>query len=170
MEPFIGQLMAAGFGFAPRGWALCNGQTLSIQGYQALFSLLGTTFGGNGINNFQLPNLQAKIPLSSGQLTGGSNYLLGQPGGEVAVTLLMNQVPPHSHLAMASTNSVSVLPPSGNALASNVGLYVSGQAPSPAMNANSIVPAGSSQPHENRQPFLVINWCIALVGVYPTRS
>src|SRR6202042_2325155 len=159
---FLGQLMAAGFSYAPKGWALCNGQPLAIRQYQALFSLLGPTFGGDGRTNFNLPNLQGSIPLSFGTNPQfGSNYVLGQVGGQASVILASNQVPAHGHTALASNNAVSANPPSGNALASNVGMYVSGQTPATQMNANSIAPAGSSIGHENRQPFLVINWCIA---------
>jgi microcystin-dependent protein len=168
--PFLGQLMAAGFNFAPKGWALCNGQTLAINQNQALFSLLGTTFGGNGVQNFMLPNLQGRIPLSFGQGPGLSNYNLGQIGGETALILAANQVPGHTHNAVASSSAPSVKPPSGGALASNVGMYTSGQTPGTAMNASSVVPAGGSQPHPNQQPFLVINWCIALTGIFPSQN
>ena len=168
--PFLGQLMAAGFGFAPRGWVLCNGQTMGITQYAALFSLLGTTFGGNGTTTFLLPDLQGRIPISSGQGLGLNNYVLGQAGGETGVVLFSNQVPGHSHMVVASSNSPSVKPPTGNALASNLGMYTSGQSPSTAMNGGSVAKTGGSQPHPNQQPFLVINWCIALSGIFPSQN
>ncbi len=168
--PFLGQLMSAGFGFAPRGWALCNGQLMAINQNQALFSLLGTTFGGNGQTNFALPNLQGRIPLSSGQGVGLSNYVLGQVAGETAVTLTSGMVPSHNHMVVASSNGPTLKPSAGSALASNVGMYTSNQAPGAAMNGNSVAPAGGSQPHSNQQPYLVINWCIALTGIFPTQN
>jgi microcystin-dependent protein len=147
-DQFIGQLMAAGFSFAPKSWVLCNGQSLPINQNQALFALLGTIFGGDGRTNFNFPNLQGSIPLSS-----GSNYVLAQTGGQASVILASNQVPPHGHTAVASNNAVSANPPANNALASNVGMYVSGQTPTTPMNSNAVAPAGGSVPHENRQPF-----------------
>jgi microcystin-dependent protein len=163
--PFIGQLMAAGFSFAPKGWTLANGQTLAINQYQALFSLLTTTFGGDGVTTFQLPNLQGRIPMGV-----GSAYNLGNKGGEPSLILAANQVPPHGHTVVASSAGPTVHAPASNALASNVGMYVSGKTPATAMNSGAVAPNGGSVAHENRQPFLVINWCIALTGIFPSRS
>ena len=167
--PFVGQLMAVAFNFPPKGWTFCNGQSVQISSNQALFSLLGTFYGGNGVTNFNLPNLQGQIPLGMGS-SGFSNYNIGQAGGAAGITLTTNEVPPHGHVVIASSNAPSLNPAVGNALASNVSMYVSGSAPTNGMNNQSIAPAGGSVPHENRQPYLVINWCIALTGIFPSRT
>jgi microcystin-dependent protein len=169
-NPFLGQIMAVAFNFAPKTWAFCNGQLMTINQNQALFALIGTTFGGNGSTTFALPNLQGRIPISSGQGQGLSSYVLGEISGFPAITLASNQVPTHGHTAFASSNGVAAGAPAGNALASNVSMYASGHAPTTPMNSGSIQPTGGSQPHENRQPYLVINWCIALQGIFPTRG
>jgi len=164
-EPFIGQLTLGAWSFAPKGWALSNGQLLPINQYQALFSLLGTYFGGNGTTNFGLPNLQGRTPIGI-----SSQFPIGSVGGEPQHTLTLNEVPPHMHKVNATSATANASSPS-NALLAAGGLaaYVPPSSLA-AMNAQVIGPAGGSQPHENRQPFLVMNWCIALNGIFPSRS
>ncbi len=164
MEPFIGQLLLASFGYATGYFVPCNGQTLAINSNQALFSLLGTTFGGDGRTNFALPNLQGRTPVGFGN---GIN--MGQAGGEEAHTLTAQEVPPHGHSLNASANS-SPVPPTANLLGSaGVVAYAAPTSQAP-MNPATLSMVGGSQPHENRQPFLVMNWMIALGGIFPSRS
>lgn len=179
-EPFLGEIRPTSFGFAPRGWAMCNGQLLSIQQNQALFALLGTFYGGNGVQTFALPNLQSRIPIHQGQGPGLSPYTIGQVGGVEAVTLLQNQMPSHTHLVSASSNSGTSTAPSGNLL----GVTNSGTAPAPVagqldfvttlpnttMEPATIGDVGSFQPHSNVQPYLTINFIIALQGIFPSRN
>lgn len=163
--PFLGQLMLFPFNFAPKGWTMCNGQLLSIQQNQALFSLLGTTFGGDGRTTFGLPNLQGRTPVGAG---GGFN--LGQTGGEESHTLTINEVPAHFHSLNATTTSADKTAAANNVLGTpSQGIY----APPGnivGMNQGSISAYGGSQPHENRQPFLVMTWCIALQGIFPSQN
>lgn len=166
--PFIGQLMAVPFNFAPLGWMLCNGQTLPIASNQGLYAAIGSNYGGTA-STFNLPNLQSRVPIGYGS-NAGVNYALGQGGGEASVTLTLSQVGPHSHSMMASGNGPGANLPAGNALASNSSMYVSGQNPSTALNSAAIANAGSNTPHENRQPFLTINWCISLTGIFPSNN
>jgi microcystin-dependent protein len=168
-EPFLGQLMCVGFNFAPRGWALCNGQLLSISQNSALFSLLGTTYGGNGTTTFALPNLQGRVPAHTG---GPSNYIQGELLGFDSVSLITAQIPSHTHAVNADGANGSQPGPIGNYPAAD-GAGVTAEystAFSGQMNANMIAPAGGGLPHENRQPTLVLNWIIALEGVFPSRS
>jgi microcystin-dependent protein len=168
-----------GFNFAPSGWALCNGQTLSISQYSALFALLGTTYGGNGTTTFQLPNLQGQVPIHQG-MGGGGTYVIGEVGGSPTVTLLSNQMPLHSHVVNAVTStSGNVAQPTGAYPATvqitgetkggTVNTY-STAAGNTTMNQNMIAAAGGNVPHNNMQPYLVVNFCIALVGVFPSRN
>ena len=166
--PFIGSLMSAAFNFPPKGWALCNGQTIQISQNQALFSLLGTTFGGNGQTTFLLPDLRSRTPISF-----SSGYTLGTPGGEEHHTLSVAELPGHSHnLTASGANTGLTTRLSGNSPAvtpSGSPLYGPFQNTAP-MNPAVLAQSGNSQAHENRQPFLVINWVIALTGIFPTRS
>lgn len=169
-EPFIGQIKVFGFNFAPRFYALCNGQLLPISTNQALFSLLGTTYGGNGTTNFALPNLQGRAALHFGQGPGLSNYSQGQTGGEENHTLLQTEMPQHNHLAAASNNTADQTYPPGNLWAnagSGPGFSSTGGS---TMNLQSLANAGGSQPHNNMQPYLVVNYCIALSGLFPSRN
>jgi microcystin-dependent protein len=169
--PFLGQITMFGFNFPPRGWATCSGQLLPINQNQALFSLLGTTYGGNGTNNFALPNLQGRVPVHSGssQGPGLSPYPLGSQTGSENVTLLSTQIPAHSHPVVASGNA----PTQGalsNALwatAANIPYASSANA---TMAASALTLAGGSQPHPNMAPSLVVNFCIALQGIFPSRN
>jgi len=163
-DPFLGEIRIFSFGFAPKGWALCNGQLLPINQNQALFALLGTFYGGNGQNNFALPNLQGCAPFHLG---GGLTQ--GQTGGEEVHTLLQTEMPQHTHPAVGSSNSASAASPAGALWASlSGGGYQPG--PNTDLNPASVASAGGSQPHENRSPFLVLNFCIALQGIFPSRN
>jgi microcystin-dependent protein len=169
MEPFLGQLMLVPYNFAPQGWAFCNGQIMSIAQNSALFSLLGTTYGGNGQTTFALPDLRGRVAISSGQGPGLQNYSLGEVAGSESVTLLSTQMPAHTHLVGASTGSAQATP--DNAFpGSDTSTQIYDLAASTTMNPQMIQPAGGSQPHENRQPYLVLNYIIALQGVYPSRG
>jgi len=169
MEPFLGQLMLVPYNFAPQGWAFCNGQIMSIAQNSALFSLLGTTYGGNGQTTFALPDLRGRVAVSSGQGPGLQNYSLGEVAGSESVTLISTQMPAHTHLVGASTGSAQATP--DNAFpGSDTSTQIYDLAASTTMNPQMIQPAGGSQPHENRQPYLVLNYIIALQGVYPSRS
>jgi microcystin-dependent protein len=162
--PFLSEIRIMSFNFPPKGWALCNGQILPINQNQALFSLLGTTYGGDGRVNFALPNLQGRVPLHM-----GSNFVLGQNGGEAAHTLNISELPAHTHTPVGSSNNASAASPSGNLWAAQTaGTY----APTPDTNLNpaSITNTGGSQPHDNMSPYLVLNFCIALQGIFPSRN
>jgi microcystin-dependent protein len=169
-DPFVAEIRMVGFNFAPRGWATCDGQILPISQNTALFSLLGTTYGGNGSTTFALPNLQGRSPLQPGQGPGLSLYDLGETTGQSDVTLLQSEIPQHNHTfgalnAVGDTNN-----PSGSVPARVLGEtpYVNA-APNTAL-AQSLVQAGSSLPHNNLMPYLVVYFCIALQGIFPPRS
>jgi microcystin-dependent protein len=167
-EPFLGQISLFPYNFAPRGWALCNGQILSIAQNTALFSLLGTTYGGNGQTTFALPDLRGRVPISSGQGPGLTNYTLGEVGGNETVSLNVNQNAAHSHLASVTNGASAGGRPAGT-VPSAGGAYAAagdGSTFSPSFIAN----AGGNQPHENRQPYLVLNYCIAVEGIFPSRN
>jgi microcystin-dependent protein len=178
MEPFLGQITLFPFNFAPNGWAFCQGQLLPISQNTALFSLLGTFYGGNGVSNFALPDLRGRVPIGQGQGPGLSNYAIGSVQGVETVTLLASQSPPHSHpfqafAVQATTNAPSgALPAQGHSTgrgAPAVNTYAPLQTAVPLASAQ-VNPAGNSQPHNNLQPYLTLNWCIALQGIYPSRS
>jgi microcystin-dependent protein len=163
-QPYIGQLLLASFNFAPKNYLACNGQLLAIQQNPALFALLGTTYGGNGVQNFALPNLQGRTPVSV-----GNGFVQGQTGGEETHTLVQSEVPQHTHAIQASTaaNKTAV---DGSLVAGGGTTIFAAPSNLTGMNNGVLSPFGSSQPHENRQPYLVMNWCIALQGIFPTRS
>jgi microcystin-dependent protein len=175
---YLGQITMFGFGFAPKGWALCNGQTLSIAQNAALFALLGTSYGGNGQTTFQLPNLQAAVPISEGQGAGLSSYVLGQNGGIPNVTLALNQLPSHGHTFNASKTNAAAATLSGNIPAtSTVGsppIFYASQGTPPLvfvpLAAGACTTVGSSQAHSNLMPSLTISFCIALTGIFPSRN
>ena len=170
-EPFLGQLSIFSFNFPPKGFALCNGQILPINQNAALFSLLGTTYGGNGTTNFALPNLQSCTPISGGQGPGLNNYVEGQTGGEETHTLLYNEMPEHVHTLQATGNAGSTRSPSNAALCQpDTKMYVEPDFPLTTLSPNSVASTGGSQPHDNRQPYLVLNFCIALQGIFPSRN
>jgi microcystin-dependent protein len=174
MEAFIGQLALVAFNYAPQNWALCNGQILPISQYAALFSLLGTSYGGDGVTTFALPNLQGRVPIHAGSGAGLSPYNIGQNGGVESVALNVTQMPAHSH-QINTYDSATTPPveksPTGNILGgpTKFASYAS-EAPNSTLSANSVTPQGGSTPHTNLQPFLVLNWVICLNGIYPSRG
>jgi microcystin-dependent protein len=168
-QPFIGEIRIMAFNFPPRFWAMCNGQLLPINQNQALFALLGTQYGGNGTTNFALPNLQGRVPIEQGTLAGGNFYPIGQVAGELSHTLSATEMPAHTHSVLGSSDTGSGIVPAANVVASASGLY--GAAASlTGLNPASVGNSGGSQAHENRQPFLVLNFCIALQGIFPSRN
>jgi len=171
-SPFLGSLMSVAFNFAPRGFVLCNGQIVAINVNQALFSLLGTTFGGDGRTTFGLPNLQSRTPISSGTGPGLSNYPLGQLGGQELHTLIPSEMPAHVHALSANSATAALPKVTGNSPGvspSASPIYGAAQGLQ-SMNSATLAAAGNGQPHENRQPFLVINWVIAMTGIFPTQN
>jgi microcystin-dependent protein len=168
--PFIGEIRMFGGNFAPLDWALCDGQLLPISQNTALFSLMGTTYGGDGVNTFALPNLQGRVPLHMGSL-GSSNYTLGTTAGEETVKLTTAQMPAHSH-EFVSSGIAGLDNPAGSVLgapAAGTELYAAG-GPTGTMNAAGNVPVGTNTPHPNLMPYLVTNFIIALYGIYPSQN
>jgi microcystin-dependent protein len=164
-DPFVGEIRLMSFNFAPQGWALCNGQTLLISQNQALFSLLGTTYGGNGQTTFALPDLRSRVPLHMG---GG--HTLGEQAGTETVTLTQGQLPAHNHRVRArSTATGGVATPNGNYLGGGNNVYGT-QGALTALSAASLTSVGGSQPHNNLQPYLTISFCIALQGIFPSQN
>jgi len=165
-EPFISEIKIFSSYYAPRGWALCNGQLLPINQNQALFALLGTTYGGNGQTNFALPNFRGKVPVHV-----GNGHVLGETAGTPSVTVSIQQMPEHLHMLMASnTQGDSVAPGSNSVLArSTADAYAPPQS-LVALRAGSVSNVGGSQPHNNMQPYLVLNFCIALQGIFPSQN
>jgi microcystin-dependent protein len=178
-DPFVAEIRIFPFNFPPTGWATCDGQLLPLSQNTALFALLGTTYGGNGKTNFALPNLQGSAPMQPGQGAGLSLRDLGQIGGIETVTLLQSEIPVHAHSVQATTVVANSDQPAGNSLArgqysfqGNSGaapMYFNG-APDTMMAPQAIAPSGGSQPHNNMQPYLTLNFCIALQGVFPPRN
>ena len=163
-EPFLSEIRMMSFNFAPNGWALCNGQQLPINQNQALFSLLGTTFGGNGQTTFGLPNLQGKVPIHTG---GG--FTLGQTGGEQSHTVTSAELPTHTHALQATSSNGSAIIPTGNLLAGGTPQpYHAQDGNVTAMNPASVANVGGSQAHQNMKPFLALNFSIALQGIFPS--
>jgi microcystin-dependent protein len=177
-EPFLGEIRMFGGNFAPSGWALCNGQLLSISSNAALFSILGTSFGGNGQSTFGLPNLQGRVPIHWGNGAGLSPYTLGQNAGVETVTLTQNQIPTHNHLINSVNGSnANSTKPSGaypGAITSSVTTTkvdaYSNATPDSQMNTAAVSTVGGSQPHPNIQPYLCVTFIIALVGIFPSRN
>lgn len=169
-QPFIGQIKLFGFNYNPRGHAFCNGALLSIQQNQALFALLGTTYGGNGTTTFGLPNLQGRAAINFGQSPGLSFYVMGQTAGEENHTLTIGEMPPHNHPVLSTANSADQTYPPNNLLANNGSAPAFRNTAGGAMNAGTIANAGGSQGHNNMSPYLVLNYCIALQGIFPSRN
>lgn len=169
-DPFIAEIRIFPFNFAPRGWAWCDGQLMPLSQNTALFSLLGTTYGGNGKSNFALPDLQGRAPMQPGQGPGLSLHDLGETGGSETVTLLESEMPAHSHALNTSQSDGISSTPIGQQLATGIGLGMYA-APSAlaAMSPNALAPAGGDQPHNNMQPYLTFYFCIALQGIFPAR-
>ncbi len=187
-EPFLGQITLMPYNFAPYQWMMCQGQLLPIRQFTALFSLLGTTYGGNGTTTFALPDLRARVPMGSGTSTTGTTYSLGEFDGTPAVTLTTQTIPPHSHSFNASTQKASSVPAlAAGTLGESNAPGVPPHPASPAQNfaatgtgtpgtVTALAPAaltpfgGGNQPHNNVQPILALNWCIAMAGVFPSRQ
>jgi microcystin-dependent protein len=165
-EPFLGMIIIFGGNFAPKGWAMCNGQIMAINQNTALFSLLGTTYGGNGQTTFALPDLRGRVPLHIGQGPGLSSYVEGQIGGAENVTLTSGEMPSHTH-SQPATGGVETTNRPSNAIPARGGIY--GTTPDGSLLA-ATTSAGGNQPHENRQPYLAINYIIALQGIFPARN
>jgi len=167
--PFIGEIRMGGWNFAPVEWALCNGQLLAISEYEALYNLIGTTYGGDGQNTFALPNLQSRIPVHQG--TGfGATYVIGQQGGVETVTLNANEIPAHSHPLKAQTAPGGQPSPSGGVWANSTLEQFSTAAPTSQMASGLLASQGGSQPHDNMPPFQVVNFVIALFGIFPSQG
>jgi len=169
-EPFLGQILLVPYNFAPRGWAFCQGQLLSISQNTALFSLLGTTYGGNGQTTFALPDLRGRVAISSGQGPGLQNYDIGGTGGTESVTLTLNQMPSHNHQALAVDDDATTSIPGNHALANITPKGYTTKNPTAAMSPGMIGNTGGNQPFENRAPYLTLNYCIALEGIFPSRN
>ena len=181
MEPFLGQIMMVGFNFAPRGWALCQGQLLPISQNSALFSLLGTMYGGDGRTTFALPDLRGRCAVGKGQGPGLSDRTQGEMFGQESVTLTIAETPSHIHQLLGSNTNGTTSDPTNNTLAKSsvtiergtspipVSTYASGAA-NAAMSGSSIAPAGGNQPHNNMQPSIAMNYIIALQGIFPPRD
>lgn len=178
MDPFIGEIRVFPYSFAPQGWFACEGQLLPIQAYTALFSIIGTTYGGDGVRTFALPNLGGRIPLSSGEGPGLSRYDLGEEGGTIAVTLSQATVPSHQHTLQAfdgrGTNEKTPTGESALAESQDGNAYDATKPPPPplvAMDPNSISPVGGTPtPHDNMMPTLALEFCIAWQGIFPPHS
>jgi microcystin-dependent protein len=174
-DPFVAEIRIFPFNFAPKGWAWCNGQLLPLSQNTALFSLLGTTYGGDGKSNFALPDLEGRAPMHPGQGPGLSLHDLGETGGSETVTLLESEIPAHSHAFKANINQGDNLVPSPTislAQSTGGGLYVTSASNPPltAMSPNALAPAGGDQPHNNMMPYLTFYFNIALQGVFPPRT
>ena len=167
-EPFLAEIRIVSFTFPPKGWALCDGQLLPINQNQALFALLGTTYGGNGQTTFALPDLRGRAPLQVGASAGGSAHTLGERAGETAHTLTLAELPVHAHAVNVTNQPGTQASPAGNFLAAHRGGYI--EAAAAAMHAGAISNTGGSQAHLNMQPFLALNFCIALQGIFPSQS
>jgi microcystin-dependent protein len=173
MDPFVAEIRIFPFNFAPTGWAFCDGQILPLSQNTALFSLLGTTYGGDGKSNFALPNMQGNAPMHPGQGPGLSLHDLGETGGSETVSLLESEIPNHSHGFTASSQDGLDSHPVNNYPAQGIGINLYQPAGTPSivsMNDSAIAPAGGDQPHNNMQPYLTLNFCIALQGVFPPRT
>jgi microcystin-dependent protein len=164
-EPFLSEIRIMSFNFPPKGWALCNGQLLQINQNQALFSLLGTTYGGNGQTTFALPNLQGRVPIHM-----GNGFTLGQAGGEQAHTVNIQELPQHIHFAVGSNTQGDTPVPAGNVLALTPSQIYGDPVSLTTLIPSTITMTGGSQPHDNMEPYLVLNFCIALQGIFPSRN
>lgn len=171
-EPYVGEIRMFAGNFAPAGWAFCNGATMAISENDVLFQLIGTTYGGDGEETFDLPDLQSRVPIHMGTGPDGTTYQIGEAAGTEQVTLSTQQIPNHTHPLTAALTAGTQATPVGNMLAQPTGsvqLYYEGQSTG-QMNAQAIGAAGGSQPHENCQPFLCINFIISLYGVFPSQT
>jgi microcystin-dependent protein len=163
--PYLGEIRLVTFNFAPRGWALCNGQLLPINQNQALFALLGTFYGGNGTTNFALPNLQGRVPVHMAE-----DFELGQSGGEQTHTLVVDEMPAHTHTPVAASNAADRRSPVNHTWAGTHGNDAYATAANASMNSAVIEVAGGGEAHQNMQPYLTLSFVIALTGIFPTRN
>lgn len=168
-DAFVAEIRIFGFNFPPTGWAFCDGQLLPISQNTALFALLGTFYGGDGKSTFALPNLQGSVPIHQGQGQGLSEYFIGQQGGSQFVTLLQSEMPFHAHTMTASEELVNENNVTGNLFGAGETRYASPAALTP-MSFQALAPAGGSLPHNNLMPYLVLNFCIAMQGIFPPRG
>ena len=175
-QPFLGEIRPFPYNFAPRGWAFCDGQLLPISQNTALFSLLGTTYGGNGQTTFALPDLQGRAPIGAAQGPGLANYSLGEQAGVTEVTLTLNELPAHTHQPLASSatgdrrDPFAINPPVGHRWAGSDHVQYSSLLADVDLAPNLIGITGGSQPHDNESPYLAINFCIAIEGIFPSRN
>ena len=172
-DPFLGEVRCFGFNFAPVNWASCNGQLMPISQNAALFNLIGTIYGGNGQSTFALPNLQSRVPVHQGTDRSGTSYVAGEISGQEQLMLLTTEIPVHSHSISATTNTAVLKRPiSGTRYAASSGGNTFYAAPSSmtAIAPSTISATGGNQSHPNIQPYLTLNWCICLVGIFPSRS
>jgi microcystin-dependent protein len=170
-DPFVSEIRMFGFNFPPTGWASCDGQLLPLSQNTALFALLGTFYGGNGKSNFALPNLQGSVPIAQGQGQGLTDRYIGESGGEQYVTLLQSEMPVHNHSMNVSADPAVERQPQGQNFAAGDGVnYWDTQSPTTQLNPQALTVTGSSLPHNNMQPYLTMNFCIAMQGVFPPRG
>jgi microcystin-dependent protein len=173
-EPFVGEIRMFGGNFAPAGWAFCQGQLMPIAENDTLFTLIGTTYGGDGQQTFGLPDLQGRIPVHAGTGNDGITYQIGEKGGVESVTLTTSQIPAHTHVPIATTDAGTLSSPANATwAAAGTGEQLYSTPPNPpasAMNAQGILPTGGSQPHENIAPYLAISFIISLFGVFPSQT
>ena len=170
-QPYIGEIRMFAGNFAPVGWQFCNGQSLPISENETLFQLIGTTYGGDGQATFALPNLQSRVPLHRGNGPDGVTYQLAEMAGTESVTLTTQQIPVHNHALVVSTDSATELSPDGSLPGNSISvdLYRQG-APESALSPTAVTPVGGSQPHENCQPFLCVNYIISMFGIFPSQT
>ena len=164
-EPYVGEIRLFGFGTVPRGWARCDGQILQINTNQALYSILGATYGGNGSSTFALPDLRGRVPVHV-----SSSITLGKKAGEEVHVLTTNEMPAHTHVVNCSSVGATLKEATGNAWGTSTNNIYSVNQLNTNMNAQALSATGNSQPHQNMQPYTVANYCIALVGIYPSRN
>lgn len=170
-QPFVGQLMLVGFSFQAQGWAYCQGQTLAISQNETLFNLIGTTYGGDGMQTFNLPDLRGRVPVHAGfSPFDGQTYVIGQVGGVETVTLTAQQMPQHTHAVPCSANPAGSSDPTNGVFAAAADKRYSTLPPATPMAPNVVTAAGGSQPHSNLQPYLVLNWLISLFGIFPSQN
>jgi microcystin-dependent protein len=170
-QPYVGEIRMFGGNFAPAGWMFCEGQLLPISENETLFQLIGTTYGGDGESTFALPNLQSRVPIHMGQGKDGITYQLAEQAGTESVTLTTQQIPVHTHAFLGSSAGATLTSPKDNVVGTSAQVdYLTIATASVAMNTNAITPAGGSQPHENCQPFLCINFIISLFGIFPSQT
>ena len=170
-SPYVGEIRMFGGNFAPAGWAFCDGATLLISENDTLFNLLGTTYGGDGQETFNLPDLRGRIPIHQGQGPGLSNYIIGQASGSETVTLTTSQIPSHNHSYQATTNPANSTNPNDGLLArSSVDIYTADLSAQAVMSPQSIGSTGGGQAHDNMMPFLVVSFIISLFGIYPSQT